>query len=105
MALERDSLVARGDEARALLEAEATEDLAESARTRLLAQALARLDTALPSAIATFVRQRASALADDHERLRSADGRRSSGAGGSRVIVEPVLPPDVIGLYVLVPQS
>lgn len=105
VALAGDSMVAMGDEARALLEADATGDLAEVARARLLTQALGRLETVLPSAIASFARERAAALAEDHERVRSADGRRAAGAGGSRVVVEPVLPPDVIGLYVLVPRS
>ena len=105
LALSGETLIAVGDDARALLEANATGDLAEVARARLLMQALGRMDAILPGAIAGFARERAAVLADDHERLRSADGRRASGAGGSRVVVEPVLPADVIGLYVLVPQS
>ena len=39
------------------------------------------------------------ALAEDHARVRAA------AAGSARVTVEPVLPPDVIGLYVLVPAG
>lgn len=105
VALAGDAMMATGEEARALLEADATGDLADVARTRFLTQALARLETVLPDAVASFARERATALAEDHERVRSADGRRAAGAGGSRVIVEPVLPPDVIGLYVLVPRN
>ncbi len=105
LALSGDAAIATGDEARALLEADATGDLAEVARARLLIQALERLDGPAANLIAAFGRERAEALAEDHERVRSADGRRASGAGGSRVLVEPVLPADVIGLYVLVPKS
>ena len=45
----------------------------------------------------TYARERAQALAEDHARVRAA------AAGSARVTVEPVLPADVIGLYVLVP--
>lgn len=93
-----------GDDARALLEAEASGDLAETARARLVGAARARIEAALDGPIAAFARERAAILAEDHERVRAADGRRASGAGGSRVNVEPVLPADVIGLCVLVPQ-
>lgn len=97
-------LSATGDAARALLEAHAAGDLAEPARQRALVRALEGLDAALAGPIAQYARERAEALADDHERVRSADGRRAAGTGGSRVTVEPVLPADVIGLYVLLPE-
>ena len=105
LAIAGDAPAVTGDAARALLEAEATGDLAEVARARLLGHALGRLEGWLPGAVAAFAKERADLLAEDHERVRSADGRRASGAGGSRVEVEPVMPADVIGLYVLVPQS
>jgi hypothetical protein len=38
-------------------------------------------------------------LAEDHARVRAA------ASGGARVTVEPVLPCDIIGLYVLVPAG
>jgi hypothetical protein len=38
-------------------------------------------------------------MAEDHARLRAA------AAGSVRVSVEPVLPPDIIGLYALVPTG
>lgn len=104
VALTLGALSASGDEARALLEAHAVGDLTEPARQRVLVRALEGLDTALAGPIAQYARDRAEALADDHERVRSADGRRAAGTGGSRVIVEPVLPADVIGLYVLLPE-
>jgi superfamily II DNA or RNA helicase len=84
---------------RALLEQAATGDLAPVARQRLLQAAIERIGTALEGSIAAYARERASALADDHARMRAA------ASGGARVTVEPVLPCDIIGLYVLVPAG
>jgi len=53
----------------------------------------------LEGPIAAHARERAQALAEDHARVRAA------AAGSARVTVEPVLPPDVIGLYVLAPAG
>ena len=47
----------------------------------------------LDGPIAAYARERAQALAEDHARVRAA------AAGSARVTVEPVLPPDVIGLW------
>jgi hypothetical protein len=49
--------------------------------------------------IAAYAHERAKVLSEDHARVRAA------AAGSARVAVEPVLPPDVIGLYVLVPAG
>ncbi len=94
------AIAATGDAVRALLEAEAASDLAASARDRQVGLAIARVAAALPGAIAEYARSRAAALAEDHDRVRAADGRRASGPG---VLVEAVLPPDVIGVFALVP--
>jgi hypothetical protein len=51
----------------------------------------------LDGPIAQYAKERGQALAEDHARVRAA------ASGSSRVTVEPVLPPDVIGLHVLVP--
>jgi superfamily II DNA or RNA helicase len=91
------ALIAEG--VRALLEHPATGDLAPVARQRLLQAAIERIGTALEGSIATYARERASALAEDHARVRAA------ASGGARVTVEPVLPCDIIGLYVLVPAG
>jgi hypothetical protein len=85
--------------ARALLEQPATADLAQAARQRLIRKALDDMPAMLDGPIAEYARTRARALADDHARVRAA------AAGSARVAVEPVLPPDVIGLYVLVPAG
>ena len=101
MALAIDgSVIATGDAARALLESEAAADLASPARERQVGQALLRVQAALPGAIADHARARAAVLATDHDRVRAADGRRPIIAA---VQVEAVLPPDVMGVFVLVP--
>jgi hypothetical protein len=82
---------------RALLEHPASGDLVGGARQRVLSQARERIAAALEGSIATHARERAQALAEDHARVRAA------AAGGARVTVEPIVPADIIGLYVLVP--
>jgi hypothetical protein len=94
----QDAPVLRGEAARALLDHPASGNLAEVARQRLLAQARDRVSEALDGVVASHARERARELAEDHARVRSA-------AGAPRVSVEPVLPPDVIGLYVLLPGN
>lgn len=86
-----------GEAARALLEAPATGDLAPIARQRLVNQARERIVVALEASVAAYGLERAEALAEDHARLRAA------AAGSARVTVEPIVPADIIGLYVLVP--
>ena len=93
-------VLATGDAARALLETLAAADLAAPARARQVALALSRVQAALPGAITSHARVRAAALAEDHGRVRAADGRRGTGPA---VVVEPVLPPDVMGVFALVP--
>jgi hypothetical protein len=91
--------VLTAEAARSLLDHLASGDLAPNARQRLVTRALERLPAILDGAIAIHARERAQALAEDHARLRTA------AAGTARVTVEAVLPPDVIGLYVLVPAG
>lgn len=97
IALDSNAMIASGNEARELLATAATADLAPVARDRMITAARSALPELLSGPIAEFVRQRAVELEDDHVRLRVAAG------SASRVTVEPVLPPDVIGLFVLVP--
>jgi hypothetical protein len=82
-----------------LLDHAASKDLASVARARLLAQAQERVAVAFASALATYAQARADELARDHARVRVAL------PGVPRVSVEPVLPVDVIGVYVLVPAG
>jgi superfamily II DNA or RNA helicase len=94
-----NNAVSKAEAARALLEKAATGDLAPAARQRVLAQAIERVTKALDGSISSYARERSQALAEDHARVRRAAG------GIARVSVEPVLPPDIIGLYVLVPAG
>jgi hypothetical protein len=56
-----------------------------------------RIAAVLKGPVATYAHERAQALAEDHARVRTA------AAGTARVTVEPIVPTDVIGVYVLVP--
>ncbi len=99
VALQADTIVATGEDARRLLDTPAVADLALPARERLIAQARQQLPGLIGGPFAAFVRTRGEELAQDHARLRAAAG------SASRVSVEPVLPPDVIGLFVLLPDG
>lgn len=97
-----DTPVFIGDEAFGLLSSPATENLTPVAQDRILRQALARVEAMLGNdgPLAAYASQRAAVLLADHERVRTAT---ASMPGAPRVTVEPVLPPDVLGLYVLIP--
>lgn len=97
IALQGTRIVAISEDARELLNAPATADLAPVARDRFVAKAKEELPGLLEGSIAEFVRSRAEELMQDHARLRVASG------SASRVTVEAVLPPDVIGLFTLMP--
>ncbi|GHE05252.1 ATP-dependent helicase HepA [Allgaiera indica] len=97
VALDSNTVIASGSEARALLASPATADLAPVARDRMINAAKVALPDLLGGPIADFVQKRAAELVEDHARLRAAAG------SASRVRVEPIIPPDVIGLFVLVP--
>jgi hypothetical protein len=88
-----------GNDALELLQHSAVGDLASIARYRILNQARDRALNVYGTALVAYARKRAEELAQDHGRVRA------SGAGVARVSVEPVLPPDIIGLYVLLPQE
>lgn len=97
VALQRNSIVATGDIAREMLNTPATADLAQIARDRMVNNAKSDLPALIDGPLATFVKKRAEELVEDHARLRAAAG------SASRVSVEAVLPPDVIGMFVLMP--
>lgn len=90
--------VLSGPSALELFESEATGNLDEVAAARQLQRAHERLVTYDP-AIASFAAERGAALSADHLRLTEA------ARGGATVEVVPVLPADVIGLYVLLPEG
>jgi superfamily II DNA or RNA helicase len=95
----QSKIVLTAEAAWTLLDQPAQSDLAQVARQRLIAKAIAQVPAMLDGPIAAYARERAQALAEDHARVRTA------AAGSARVAVEAVLPPDVIGLYVLVPAG
>jgi hypothetical protein len=97
VAIQGSRIVAVGETARELLNAPATADLAAIAGDRFIAKAKEDLLRLLEGPVAEFARSRAQELMGDHARLRAASG------SASRVTVEAVLPPDVIGLFVLMP--
>lgn len=90
--------ILEGHSALELLEAEAAGNLDELAATRQLQRAHERLVSYQP-AIKAFAAERGAALSADHLRLTEA------ARGGATVEVVPVLPADVIGLYVLLPEG
>jgi hypothetical protein len=91
--------VLKGEAVRAMLEASASGDLHPFARQRLLTQSIERVTTALGDSIAAYAQERSQSLAGNHARVRAA------ASGSARVSVEPVLPADIIGLFVLVPAG
>lgn len=91
--------VAIGAEALALLEPEASRTIEAPANQRQIEQALARLPD-YQTAIASYAAARAATLGEDHERVKAA-----TRGEGATTTVDPVLPADVIGLYVLVPEA
>jgi hypothetical protein len=88
-----------GQAALELLEHSAGGDLAAVARERLVAQARDRISGPFSASVESHAWARADELARDHARVRAAL------PGVSRVSVEPVLPVDVIGIFVLVPAG
>lgn len=87
----------QAEDALALLEAEASSNMDDTARIRQIEAAHGRLPAYRP-AIEAFAHERGEALSHDHLRLTEAAG------GGATVKVTPVLPADIIGLYVLLPE-
>jgi hypothetical protein len=85
----------------ALIEAAPEGDLPDPVKRRQLSAALTRLPELTP-VLDAVARERAAALAADHSRVREAAETRLARISAS-VKVEPVLPVDVIGLYVLLP--
>jgi superfamily II DNA or RNA helicase len=88
-----------GAEAIGLLEHQATGSIEPPANRRQIELALGRLAQYQP-AIAAYAAERAAALSHDHERVKAA-----TRGEGVTTTVEPVLPADVIGLYILVPEA
>lgn len=99
LAFSGETTVASGPEALALLESEASRNMADLVIVERIDQARDRLGSYRP-AIETWANERARILAEDHDRVKSA-----TRGEGVTTEVEPVLPADVIGLYVLFPEA
>ncbi|MFQ5534955.1 MAG: DEAD/DEAH box helicase [Sphingomonadales bacterium] len=97
IAVQGDAVLGDSDAVREMLNTSATADLAQIAKDRLIGAVKADLAGLLSGPIAEFVNSRTNELEGDHARLRAAAG------SASRVSVEAVLPPDVIGMFVLTP--
>lgn len=82
-----------------LLEVNASGNLADVARDRMVEQARQRIAALLDGSIATYAQERAASLAEDHGRVRAA------GVNVPRVTVESVLPADIMGVFALIPGS
>ena len=91
------SIVAEGTDALGLIAPPPEGDPPPHVRDRIIAQALEQLDARLVD-LDAFANRRAQALLADHERVRKS----SRGTGGHEV--HALLPPDVIGLVVLLPK-
>jgi len=92
-------LVTTGAEALALLEPDTTGNLADQAIARQIEAALARLPD-YAAAMADHAHARAALLSEDHDRVKAA-----TRGEGVTTVVEPVLPPDIIAIHVLVPEA
>lgn len=99
VAIQGNTIVATDNAARDLLNVPAVADLASSARSRFIDKAKDDLPVILQGPLAAFVKSRVDELTQDHARLRAAAG------SASRVTVEAVTPPDVIGLFILMPSE
>ena len=91
---------AEGEAALALLDAPARA-IADVVRDRQLGAAHRQIDS-LRGDLEAFAAARAAALAEDHARIRKAAETEAARLRG-RVTVTPILPADIVGLYVLLP--
>ena len=93
-----------GAEALEPLDLEPGATLSEPLRRRQVENAVKRFPTKekpapeMEKVLATIAQDRAAQLAEDHDRLSHAARREA------RTVVEPVLPPDVIGVFVMLPE-
>lgn len=91
--------VINGVEAQKLLESIASTNIADAARERLLKQAKEKIHESLNTSLKAYAVGRAEILAEDHARVRA------TGVNVPKVSVEPVLPADVVGIFVIIPAG
>ncbi|MCU0973905.1 MAG: hypothetical protein MUF80_08140, partial [Burkholderiales bacterium] len=90
------------DSARDALGSPPSMDLQPNVRERRLTDFLNWLQGG-PGPLKSIARDRARALAEDHERVRQATGRRF--AARPKVDVEALLPVDIVGVFYLQPKA
>lgn len=95
-------LADEGEAALALIDAKAEGDMDSVIRQQRLATALSRLGE-VKSDLEAYATRRAEQLAIDHDRVRAAT-MRDRRTRVARIAVEPVVPVDIVGLYVIVPE-
>lgn len=86
-----------GLEALKVLDEEVGGTLPEPVRRAQVLRARGRIENS--DSLSAIAQSRAATLMDDHDRLRVASATRG------RTIVEPVLPPDLISLHVILPDA
>ena len=99
IAIQDGKVFASGDEACEMLKVSATRDIDSYAQDRLTSAAIAKLPDLLNGSIRQFVAEREDELLGDHARLRVA------ATASPRVSVQAVQPPDVFGLFTLIPEG
>lgn len=97
VAIQNGKVTASGDEVREWLYAPAISNIAEVARTRFVSEIHSQKQNNLSGALRRFIRQREFELSEDHARVRRA------AKASPEVRVEAVFPPDIIGMFVLLP--
>ncbi len=90
--------IVEGIDALALLQPSAADDAKKAVAARKIDEALALLD-ARAGDLEAFAKRRAQVLLEDHRRVRLASDARGSWT------VKALLPADVIGLFVLLPEE
>ena len=90
--------VVEGIDALALLQPAATDDAKKTVAARKIDESLSLLGGRIAD-LEAFAKRRAQALLDDHRRVREASDARGSWT------VKALLPADVIGLFVLLPEE
>lgn len=87
-----------------LMQASVAKNMTPEAKSRELEQAIARIETLTPQ-FEKLATERAAAVLEDHERLRKASSAEERRRKTAQVSVQPQLPVDVMGVYVLVPDA
>ncbi len=97
VAIQDNQVVSSGDDAGELLYSSATSNIADVAKKRFIEEIHSQKANMLSGPLRKFIKQRVVELTEDHARVRRA------AKASPEVQVEPVCPPDIIGMFVLLP--